>query len=164
VGVVEVVVGRVRGVVVWVGVEVEEVEVKGSALAAMGAGVGVAVEEMGWAGHSWGLQEGAACTAQQILAISEHVLRFCQHPWMRHTNHQQVLHTTWRPPCSHPLQIAASRMWEVTARCPGKLRALTILRPRPGGPFYQVLTALSNTATVVGQLGSGKIEPAEAFH
>jgi hypothetical protein len=62
---VEVEVGRVRGVVVWVGVEVEEVEVKGGALAVLGAGVAGVVEEMGWSGHLWCLQQGAACTAQQ---------------------------------------------------------------------------------------------------
>jgi hypothetical protein len=63
--VVAVVVARVRGVVVRVGVEVGEVEVKGSVLAVLRAGVVGAVEEMGWAGHLRFLQEGAACTAQQ---------------------------------------------------------------------------------------------------
>jgi hypothetical protein len=63
--VVEVAVVRVRGVVVWVAVEVEEVEVKESALAVLEAGVVGAVEEMGWAGHLWSLQEGAACIARQ---------------------------------------------------------------------------------------------------
>jgi hypothetical protein len=155
--VVEVGVERVRGVVVWVGVEVEEVEVKGSAVAVLGAGVGVAVEEMGWAGHSWGLQEGAACTAQQqpgcrrICLVRVRILG-------RDTQPQpQILHTTWRPPCSHPLQIAARRMREVEAWCPGELRHLTILGPRPGGPFCLALSALSDTVAFAGKLGFGNL-------
>jgi hypothetical protein len=62
---VEVEVGRVRGVVVRVVVEVGEVEVKGSVLAVLEAGVVGAVEEMGWSGHLWCLQQGSACTARQ---------------------------------------------------------------------------------------------------
>jgi hypothetical protein len=37
----------------------------GGELLVMGAGVGVAVEEMGWAGHLLALQGGAACTTEQ---------------------------------------------------------------------------------------------------
>jgi hypothetical protein len=56
------------------------------------------------------------------------------------------------PFCPHQLQIAARRMWEVTARCPGQLRRLTIL-PCLAGPFCLALSAYSDTVDVVGQGG-----------
>jgi hypothetical protein len=149
--VVEVAVVRVRAVVVWVGVEVEEVEVKGSALAVLGAGVGVAVEVMGWAGHSWCLQQGAACIAKQRLAVSG-LSCSGKDPWMRHLTTSKSPAYNPELVCSHQMLIEASRRWEVTARRPGKLRPLTILRPRPGGPFNLALSGLRNS--VAGQLGS----------
>jgi hypothetical protein len=83
--VVEVAVVRVRGMVVWVGVEAEEAEVKGGALLVMGAGVVVAVEEIGWAGRWWSLLKGAACIAQHGSSLADSALSCSgKDPWMRH--------------------------------------------------------------------------------